>query len=173
MAYFYCDISDAKKRTVTDILRSLVVSLLAWQPSNLSILGKTYEDCMDGQSKPSNDKLQEVLREFISGFQKAYILIDALDECLDIEKVLEFVEALHGYDLQQCQLLVTGRKEQQFVDTMLSTKPMEVDMSQMPIKDDIKRYIDYSIQSSSELRRWGPDEKALIIKALEEKANGM
>lgn len=128
---------------------------------------------MDGLSKPSDDKLQEVLKGFIFGFQKAYILIDALDECLDIEKVLEFVEALHGCDLQQCQLLVTSRKEQQFVDAMLSMRPTEFDMSHTLIDDDIEQYIDHNIQSSPQLRRWGPDEKALISKALKEKTNRM
>jgi hypothetical protein len=58
LAYFYCDISDTK-RGVTDILSSLVVHLLAWQPLDQSILDKTYEDCMEGSSKPSDDRLQE------------------------------------------------------------------------------------------------------------------
>ncbi len=108
MAYFYCDIYDAKKRTVTDILRLLVTSLLSQQPSDLSILEEAYEDCEDGCLKPSDSKLQEILGGFISGFEMAYILIDALDE-----------------------------------------------------------------QSSFELRRWKPNDKASIRKALLEKAIGM
>jgi hypothetical protein len=110
LAYFYCDISDVKKRGVTDILSSLVVHLLAWQPSEQSVLKKTYEDCMDGSSKPSDDRLQEVLRKFIFGFEMAYILIDALDECLNVEDALEFIETLHAWGLGQCHLLVTSRK---------------------------------------------------------------
>ena len=79
MAYFYCDVSDAKKRNVTDILSSLVVHLLAWQPSDQSLLHKTYDNCMGGLSKPFDDKLLDILEQFISGFEMAYILIDALD----------------------------------------------------------------------------------------------
>ena len=71
--------SDAKKQTVTDILSSLVVHLLAWQPSDQSLLDKIYDDCMGGISKPLDDKLLDILRQIISGFNMAYILIDALD----------------------------------------------------------------------------------------------
>ena len=108
LAYFYCDVSDAKKRGITEILTSLIVHLLAWQPSDQSVLDKTYEECMEGSSKPSDDRLEEVLRQFISGFEMTYILIDALDECLDVEDTLDFIETLHTWDLRQCHLLVTS-----------------------------------------------------------------
>ncbi len=173
MPYFYCDISDAKKRTLTDILRALVISLLAQEPSDLSILKRAYGDCMDGVSKHSDDKLWEVLRGFIAGFKLVYLLVDALDECLDIGKILEFIHSLHGCGFAQCHLLVTSRKEQKIFESMAPTKPMEVDMSKMPVDDDIAKYVDHSIQSSGELRRWTPDEKASIRKALLEHATGM
>ena len=53
------------------------------------------------------------------------------------------------------------------------TKPMEIDMYQMPVDDDIAKYIDFMLHSSSELKRWGTNEKDLIIKAILEKAKGM
>ena len=91
LAYFYCDVSDAKKRGVTDTLSSLVVQLLAWQPSDQPGLDKTYEGCMRGLSKPSNDRLHEALKQFISGLEMAYIFIDALDECLEVEDTDEIM----------------------------------------------------------------------------------
>jgi hypothetical protein len=52
------------------------------------------------------------------------------------------------------------------------TKPMEIDMYQMPVDDDIAQYIDFMLQSS-ELKKWGTNEKDLIRKAILEKAKGM
>ncbi len=173
MAYFYCDVSDAKKRNVNDILSSLVVHLLAWQPSNHSLLDREHEDCMNGLSLPSDDKLQEALRELISSFEISFILIDGLDECLDWEEVLEFIKIIHGWGLWQCHLLVTSRKEQQIVKSMVSMYPLEIDMSQMPVDDDIGKYIDFMLNSCSELKEWGLEEKALIRKYLSAKAKGM
>ena len=173
LAYFYCDVSDSRKRNVTDILRSLVVSLLVWQPENKSMLDTVYRDCMGGHSKPSDEALYEVLRQFISAFQKAYILIDALDESLDREKMMELVETIHGWGLEECHLLVTSRKELWIVESMILTNPMEVDMTQMPVDTDIEKYVDFHLHSSLELRRWSSDDKASIRHVLLEKAKGM
>ena len=173
VAYFYCDVSDSKKRNVTDILNSLILHLLSWQPSSHSLIDKTYDDCMHGISKPSDDKLLEVLRQLISGFDMAYILIDALDECIDLIEILAFIETLHKWDLWKCHLLVTSRKEQQIVESMMAMKPMEVDMSQMPVHKDIEKYIDYTLHSFVELKKWGPKEKCLIKQVLLKKAEGM
>ena len=173
MAYFYCDVSDAKKRNVTDILSSLVVHLLAWQPSDQSLLHKTYDNCMGGLSKPFDDKLLDILEQFISGFEMAYILIDALDECLKMGEILKFIYTPHGWEMEQCHLLVTSRKEHQIVESMGTMLPLEIDMSQMPVDNDIKKYIDLMLHSSSELERWSPTEKDSIRTVLLEKAKGM
>src|SRR6266566_3161856 len=84
LAYFYCDISDNQKRNVSDILSSLVINLLSWEPQTQSVLEKAYNECRNGVSKPSNNRLLEVLKQFISSFKMAYILVDALDECLKV-----------------------------------------------------------------------------------------
>jgi hypothetical protein len=172
LAYFYCDVADAKKRNVTDILNSLVLHLLSQQPSS-NPLDKTYEDCMHGLSRPSEDKLLEVLRQLICGFEITYILIDALDECFDWEETLEFIEILHKWELWQCHLLVTSRKEQQIIESIMAMNPMEVDMSQMPVHNDIEKYIDSTIQSSVELKKWKTSEKGVMKELLLEKAKGM
>ena len=52
-------------------------------------------------------------------------------------------------------------------------EPIEIDMCQMPVNADIKRYIDTMLHTSPELRRWGKNDKDQIRNALLEKANGM
>jgi len=128
---------------------------------------------MQGLSMPSDDKLQDALRQLISGFDITYILIDALDECFDWEEILEFIETLHKWDLWQCHLLITSRKELRIVESIMAMKPMEVDMSQMPVDNDIKKYIDFMLHSSVELKKWKPNEKSLIKQVLVKKAKGM
>jgi len=86
---------------------------------------------------------------------------------------VEFIETLYKWDLWQCHLLVTSRKEQQIVESIMALKPMEVDMSQMPVDNDIEKYIDSMLHSSVELKKWKPNEKGLIRQVLLEKAKGM
>ena len=128
---------------------------------------------MDGLSKPFDDKLLDILRQFVSGFEMTYILIDALDECLKMGEILKFIFTVHGWEIEQCHLLVTSRKEQQIMESMGTMQPLEVDMSQMPVDDDINKYIDLMLHSSPELERWSPIEKDLIRKVLLGKAKGM
>ena len=59
------------------------------------------------------------------------------------------------------------------MEAMSTLLPMEVDMSQMPVDDDIEKYIDFMLHSSSELERWSPVEKELIRKVLFKKSKGM
>jgi hypothetical protein len=124
-------------------------------------------------SKPSDKQLYEVLRQLLSGFEMTYVLIDALDECLHMGKVLKFIKTLHGWNKRECHLLVTSRKEQQIVESMVSAKPIEINMSQMPVDVDIEKYIEFVLHSSPELERWGLDKKDLIRNVLLESANGM
>ena len=173
LAYFYCEVSDIRKQNVPDILRSLILNLLFWQPSNQLLLDNIYEDCMQGLVMPSNDKLLEALKQLICGFDMTYILIDALDECSHWEEILEFIETLHKWDLRQCHLLVTSRKEQQIIESMMAMGPMEVDMSQMSVDNDIERYLDSMLHSSEGLKELGQEEKHLIKQVLLEKAKGM
>ena len=158
---------------MTDILSSLVIHLLAWEPHGKSLLDKTYKVHQDGLSKPSDEKLLKILGQFISGFEETYILVDALDECLNMEAILNFIENLHKLALKQCHLLVTSRRELQIADAIMPMEPIEIDMCQMPIDADIKIYIDTMLHSSPELRRWGKNDKDLIRNVLLEKANGM
>ena len=183
MAYFYCDVSDDKKRSVIDILSSLIIQLLAGQPSNYSHLEETYNLCFkflfsNGPLvtmllKPSDKQLYQVLRQLLSGFEMTYVLIDGLEECLHMGEILKFIKTLHGWSKREYHLLVTSRKEQQIVESMVSAKPMEIDMSQMPVDVDIEKYIEFVLHSSPELERWGSDDKDLIRKVLLENANGM
>ena len=183
MAYFYCDVSDDKKRSVTDILSSLIIQLLAWQPSNHSYLDETYSHYVKvvltkghfirTLSMPSDKKLYEVLRQLLSGFEMTYVLIDGLEECLHMGEILKFIKTLHGWNKRECHLLVTSRKEQQIVESMVSAKPIEINMSQMPVDVDIEKYIEFVLHSSPELERWGLDKKDLIRNVLLESANGM
>lgn len=47
----------------------------------------------------------------IQEFPQTYIILDALDECADREGLMEVLEKIAGWKLQNLHLLVTSRKE--------------------------------------------------------------
>ena len=52
-----------------------------------------YKSCGEIQ-QPSDEQLQNVLRDILHRFSKAYIIIDALDECTDRKKTLNWADKL-------------------------------------------------------------------------------
>ena len=94
LAYFFCDVSDVNKRTSRGLLCSLVLTLFT--PQNQSVLKELFEKCKKGLQKPTDYDLYKVLRSYLSGFQDVYLFIDALDECANVEEVLELVKVING-----------------------------------------------------------------------------
>ncbi|KAM6496670.1 Ankyrin repeat-containing domain protein [Amanita muscaria] len=152
MAYYYFDIFDVKKRTVEGLLSSLSLSLYACNPSNHTIVEQLYMKCKDGVFKPSGQQLEYLLKELISGFKETYIVIDALDECREWQELWKFLKMIHGWQIGQCHLLVTSRREQVIVNSLQHVEHEEIDLTLMPIDNDINRYIDEKLEQSEELK---------------------
>ncbi|KIL59602.1 hypothetical protein M378DRAFT_169115, partial [Amanita muscaria Koide BX008] len=173
LAYYYFDILDVKKRTVGGLLSSLALSLYTCSPSNHTAVDQLYMKCKDGVSKPSSQQLEDLLKQLISGFKETYIVIDALDECKEWQELLKLLKRIHGWQIDQCHLLVTSRKEQIIVNSLRHVAPKEIDLALMPVDNDIKKYIDEKLEESEELITLEPETKQHINKLLKAKANGM
>ncbi|KAF8340233.1 ankyrin repeat-containing domain protein [Amanita rubescens] len=171
LAYFFCDVSDINKRTARGLLCSLILTLLT--PQNQSVLKVLFEKCKNGLQKPTDHDLYEVLRSYLSGFQDVYLFIDALDECANVEEVLELVKLINRWSIRSCHLLVTSRKELPIVNSLRQAMPMELDLTSMPVNQDIEKYIDHMLFTATELKTWKPNAKELIKVTLMEKGKGM
>jgi len=171
LAYFFCDVSDINKRTARGLLCSIVLTLFT--PQNQSVLKELFKKCKDGLQKPTDDDLYEVLKSYLSGFQDVYLFIDALDECANVEEVLDLVKLVNGWSIRGCHLLVTSRKELPIVNSLRQAMPMELDLTSMPVNQDIEKYIDHMLFTATELKTLKPNAKELIKVTLMEKGKGM
>ncbi|KIL58686.1 hypothetical protein M378DRAFT_86080, partial [Amanita muscaria Koide BX008] len=175
LAYYYFDILDVKKRTVEGLLSSLALRLYTCNPSNHTAVDQLYRNCKDGVDKPSGQQLEDLLKQLISGFKETYIVIDALDECKELQELLKLLKRIHGWQIGQCHLLVTSRKEQVIVKSLEHVAPKEIDLSLMPVEvdNDIKKYIDEVLEESEGLNSLDSELKKEIKELLKAKANGM
>ena len=172
-AYFFCDVSDINKRNARGLLCSLILTLFTSQNQSV-VLKELFEKCKNGLQKPTDHDLYEVLKSYLSGFQDVYLFIDALDECtLNVEEVLELVKLINGWSIRGCHLLVTSRKELLIANSLRQAMPIEVDLTSMPVNQDIEKYIDHMLFSATELKTWKPNAKELIKVTLMEKGKGM
>jgi hypothetical protein len=171
-AYFYFDFSDAKKQLVGSFIRSLVTQFSRKCPSFPDGLAALYSNCLDGAHQPTTKSVMKVLREVIVLFRHAYIVLDALDECGDREKLLLFIEEIVGWDLTNLHILATSRPEQMIHD-YLSNVSDTIDLPSALVDADIRIHIRERLQNDFRLRRWPLVVKEEIESSLMAGANGM
>src|SRR5258708_29812654 len=89
IAYFFFDGRDSQRELQlhNKLIRSLISQFSHQRGGTPTELADLYKRCGDHQ-QPSVKQLQNTLRDILDGFSRAYIVIDALDECTDREKTL-------------------------------------------------------------------------------------
>ena len=94
-AYFFFDGRDSQEELQ---LHDKMIRSLIWQFSLkygngvAKVLADLYSHCGNGYQQPSLDDLHNVLGMILGGFVSAYIILDALDECSERDKVLDWVQ---------------------------------------------------------------------------------
>lgn len=75
--------------------------------------------CLEkGQSIPVANELLSVLQEMLKSFQEAYILIDAIDECVDSDDLCQMLEELHASKFENLHIFVTSRPDPRLVSEL-------------------------------------------------------
>jgi hypothetical protein len=132
--------------------------------------------------RPSIEELQNSLISTLYGFTNVYIIIDALDECPDIniqrEELMKTLHYILDFDLNNLHLFCTSRKESD-IDISLRcqfSKPgrgaLDISSHLQEIERDIGEYIDSTLTNTN-YSSWPIHIKAEVRKVLIEKSDGM
>lgn len=122
---------------------------------------------------PTEDELLELLLELLKGFEQAYIIVDALDECDEYHQLFELITAIHqGQVESHLHLLVSSRREQEIIVMMEECHMAEVQLSAEFVETDIMSYVQSAVKEYR-LKRWGHKVQDLIKEKLISGANGM
>ena len=183
MAYYYFDFRDTNKQHRRGLLSSLLCQLCAVSDPCYEILFRLYSNKAGGTREPSEDDLTKCLVNMLrlEGQPAIYIIVDALDECPNSsgiptprEKVLVFLEKLIEYELPNVHICVSSRPE---FDIQCVLKPLarfRVSLhDESGQKKDVQDYLSAIIDSDPRMRKWGAEEKQLVIDTLSERADGM
>jgi hypothetical protein len=185
VAYYYFDFKDAAKRDVRGLLTSLLLQLADDSDRCCDLLSQLHKRCRDGSEQPSDATLAQCLKNMLDlpGQLPTYIIIDALDECPNNigtpssrEKALNFVEDLVQSNHSNLFICITSRPEQDITTILNSLTPPPRCVSlheQAGQRRDIDDYVRSFVQSDRDMRKWRAEDKALVMKVLSERANGM
>lgn len=175
LAYFYCDYKDPMKQDPAVVLRTLLAQLSS---QNIAVFQHVQsffkEQYKENPNPPSLDLVRSNFEPFLrTSFRKVYVVIDALDECLDRECILGALAAI-AESIEHVKIFVSSREEltihEQFKDyPNLKIRPKHVSA-------DIESYVDASLRSriaSKKLKVKDENLRQEILETLRLKAEGM
>ena len=168
--FFYFDINDKAKQNSRSLLSSLVLGLTA-RSRNYPLIQYLYEK-HDKLYSPTEDELLDLLVKLLQGFNEAYIIIDALDECDEYHHLLDVINTIHNRQLSHFHLLVSSRMEQDILEAMKGCTTAELCLSAQLVRSDIISYVNDAV-AKPRFRRWGNKAQEHIKEALVNGAHGM
>ena len=159
------------KTTAIAALRALVYPLL--QYTALAHMRAFYDDfhrCKEKAAhlKPANlRQLWDVFVKYCSLGGACIIILDALDECVDISRLLP--PLLCVTETAKAKVIFTSRREPELKEALHGISSLA--MGPEDVRDDIHVYLDYRVATSSFLSH--PRVRSRIVRILNTQSKGM
>jgi hypothetical protein len=176
-AYFYFDFNDAEKQDPELMLCSLLHQLLQHSVTILKDVDALFSSCGNGQRRPSVHALLKATQQAAQEFTQVYVVLDALDECTQRSELMDVLEAMVGWKLDNLHLLMTSRKERD-IESSLESYVEEGDtvcLQRDVVDQDIQQYVQQRLRNDKGLAKWNKDAaiRQEIEAALMRGAQGM
>ena len=174
IAYFFFDGRDSQNELQhhNKLIRTLISQLSDTRHGGITErLADLYKRCGEVQ-QPSDEQLQNVLRDILDKFSEAYIMIDALDECTERETTLNWVNKLisdPNRKVANLHIAVTSRPERDISDKFAVLDPHSIDVGEANTKD-IVEYL--KLQMATKFTKYDEATRAKIMLELKDRAEG-
>lgn len=180
LVFFYFKHNEKTKKSMSSVLRALLVQLLDQDKTSLKYLHQKLAE-LSGSDVTKLDLLQELVKDRLLSQESVRIVLDGLDECADepiadnkeARRIIEWFhnsvmpEALPG----QLRLLIAGQRDGQ-LDEFLSPHPtIRLDGTEAHLKD----IRSYSMTRAVEIREkfsLSSSEEIEIVERVTDASNG-
>ncbi|KIJ68138.1 hypothetical protein HYDPIDRAFT_25582 [Hydnomerulius pinastri MD-312] len=172
LAYFYCDFRQARTASAAEVLRSLLAQFLRQSKGGwLSQFPELVERKALGPDPADDlDLLCKCLLRASTLHTQPLVVIDALDECIDLQDLLDVLLRLNDGRLR---LFLKSRTEQIIAETFVGLPSISPNDMIGAIEDDIQLHITKELCSRRKLRTLEGGLKTEISSLLLKKADGM
>ncbi|KAL8655533.1 MAG: hypothetical protein Q9226_003010 [Calogaya cf. arnoldii] len=177
LAYFYFETSGGSEKHDIAALRSLVAQFSKQSEEGMTKLKDLYHSCDKGRQQPTNNELLSCLKAMVQSFTATYVLLDALDECKNRPELLQLIQNVNRWQLENLHILVMSRREADISEVleMLAEHEKIIELDPSSNNNDINFYIQDRLSNGLGLKRWRkrPDIQARIKVQLLEEGDGM
>ena len=175
IAYFFFDGRDGQTELQlhNKFIRSLISQLSDTRHGGIPVkLKELYEKC--GDQQPLDDQLQDTLRHILDGLSDAYIVIDAVDECTDRQKTLDWVNELVAHTDRNVgkhlHIVATSRREQDIGEVFGALDQHSIDVGETTANKDITTYLKHHMKL--QFQQYDENTRKKIENSLTEGAEG-
>jgi hypothetical protein len=177
VTYFYFDFNDIEKQTSKKMIRFIIKQFLAQFVKKCSQLEALFFSCNNEERQSNLNDLMQTLKKMIERYDKTYIILDALDECLNRQNLLKAIEQIQKWKLSQLHMLIISRmltNIEEVLTSMIESRN-RICIQSAAVNSDIEIYVDKRFRSDRRLSRWLKHSKAQkkIKNTLKKKADDM
>ena len=177
VAYFFFDFNSSEKQMSSQMVRSIMTQLPGRSINALAQVESLFASCSEGQRQPDNEGLMEILQANMQEYSHTFVILDALDECSDLEELLTLISEIESWKLPTLHLLFTSRRLTTIEETLrgLTKSTNMIEIQSKLVDMDISNYVSERLRVDKRLQRWNkrPDIKEEIRSTLATKADGM
>jgi hypothetical protein len=171
IAYIYCTHRE-QNQTAGNLVASLLKQLIQQRSAIPGNIRDLYKHHRSRQTRPSLSEYSRLLQAELRHFLKAFIVIDALDECSEESRIREHFLAEVQKLLPAVRLLVTSRHMPDIERKSEGAARLEICASD----GDVKLYLESRIKSQHPLADYvetDPTLRSDILTTIIKRAHGM
>ena len=170
---YYCfDFGDQKKQSARNCLSSLIVQLCRQRLTLPQTIVAFYEQHVKYHRLPTIKGLKACLKAAAEGL-RVYIIVDALDECVERGKMLSILNDITAGKLGSIYFIITSRREGDLGAVLGPLSSGGICLQGGQVDADIRFYVRSCIRQEPRLNRWAESVKEDIEEALVTEAQGM
>ena len=163
VAYIYCNYKIQSDQSTTNLLSAILKQLVQKRPSIADPVTQLYDQHSNSGTRPSLEDILSALNSVLANYLKAYIIVDALDECTDRDGTRsQFLTKLRNLQsTTDLNLMVTSRFIPDTMDRFQDSLLLEVRASDADVKKFVsgqKDIMPQCIQNSDELQSFVQDK---------------
>lgn len=172
LAYYYFDFNQTAKQQSGSMAQSLLWQIFNELSTLPAAVTKLYENYANGARQPDWEAVMDILIPIIQSQSKLYIILDALDECLEPEILFDMIDRLHS-TCTNCYLFVSSRREHDISETLSKLAPYDIKASNASVDEDIKIYLQRALTTDTVLKAWPEPMRLRCEEALISRSDGM
>jgi hypothetical protein len=171
VVYYYFDFADSKKQSVSSLLNSIIFQLTSVAHTIPVPALELFERC-NGLQQPGLDELFGVFVAVLADSEKTFLLVDALDECLEEER--RFFKLFFGDSLPAgLNISITSRKEPDIEAALKDKVFHSISIQSSVIDADVGIHVSNAISDDPILKKWTPGIRQDMLDGIVQGSQGM